>query len=96
MAKQIEGRRWRFHPTLRPKLAVLLVGVWFDNLFVVQHRFVMQHQFVVQHQFFTEGQTVNSTIYVEFLKNTRDVFGGKTPKILIKKVACSIYDSTNS
>jgi hypothetical protein len=75
MAKQIEGRRWRFHPTLRSKLAILFVGVWFDNLFVVQHQFVVQPQFV------TVGQTVNSAIYDEFLRNMRDVLGGKHRKL---------------
>jgi hypothetical protein len=28
MAKQIEGRQWRFRPSLRPKLGLSLVGVW--------------------------------------------------------------------
>jgi hypothetical protein len=66
MAKQTDRRRWRFRPLLRPKLALLLVGVCFDNLFVVQYQFVVQHQFV------TVGQTVNPAIFVEFMKKIWD------------------------
>ena len=52
MAKQTDGRRWRFRAIFRPKVALLLVGVWFDNLFAVLYKFV------------TVGQTVNSAIFL--------------------------------